>query len=238
MLTNQPRLRCAKCDKQLSSMMRRVFIPFRHLDKVQPYAEAARAAGLEPLTGSVSKPVSLQGSSGLLLMGGTDVNPSRYDAAPLRETDEPDDERDGIELALLDQAIQQDIPIFAICRGLQLLNVYCGGTLVQHLADSARHVARLENKGAPVHEVAVEPGSLLARMTGAARLQVNSRHHQAADRIGTGLRVTARDIEDGTVEALEYAGKRFVVAVQWHPEDQVGEFPEQLELFRKFADAL
>ena len=219
-------------------MSKRILIPFRHLSKVQAYAEAAHAGGMEPVTASVSEPINLQGLSGLLLMGGTDINPKRYNATPLPETEEPDDERDEVELDLIEQAMQMDMPIFAICRGLQLLNIYQGGTLIQHLSVSGKHVARIENKAAAVHEVSVEPGSLLNRITGTVKLAVNSRHHQAADRIGSGLRVVARDGEDGTVEAVERDDKRFVLAVQWHPEDQVGTFPQQLELFRKFAEAL
>src|ERR1700680_2159514 len=114
-------------------MAKRVLIPFRHAKKVIPYAEAARAGGAEPVTSSVENKLSLEGFDGLLLMGGTDVNPARFGAAPRAETDPPDDERDEAELALIHEAIQRDMPIFGICRGLQILNVYHGGTLVQHL---------------------------------------------------------------------------------------------------------
>ena len=111
----------------------RVLIPFRHEKKVLAYAEAAHAGGLEPVTVSVTNGPSLNDVDALLLMGGTDVNPHLYGEMPQRETDRPDDERDEVELHLISHALNRDIPTLAICRGLQLLNVACGGTLHQHL---------------------------------------------------------------------------------------------------------
>jgi putative glutamine amidotransferase len=219
-------------------MRKRVLIPYRHPKKLKAYEVAARAAGMEPDPVLTNGPISLDGFAGLLLMGGTDVNPRCYDEVPQPETDRPDDERDEIELQLIEDAIEKDLPILAICRGLQILNVYHGGTLIQHLSSVERHATRAEDAGAPVHAVRIEPGTLLADIEGANCCQVNSRHHQAAAGIGAGLRVSARDSEDGTVEALERPDKRFVVAVQWHPEDQILGNPEQLKLFRHFADAL
>jgi putative glutamine amidotransferase len=179
----------------------------------------------------------MDGYVGLLLTGGTDINPTRYGEEAQRDTEPPDDERDECEWALLDQAVEHDLPVLAICRGHQLLNVYHGGTLIQHVP-SGRHAQRPADKSTPAHEVTVEPGTLLAFLTGTDRLRVNSRHHQAVDRIGAGLRVSAKDPEDGMIEALERSDRRFVVAVQWHPEDQVAHYPEQLKLFRAFANAL
>ena len=219
-------------------MRKRVMIPYRHAKKVKAYEEAARAAGMEPEAVLTSGPLSLDGFAGLLLMGGTDVNPQRYGEAAQPETDQPDDERDEAELQLIDDAIEKDVPMLAICRGLQILNVYHGGTLIQHLSSAERHDTRGESPALPVHAVTIQPGSLLEEIAGGSCWQVNSRHHQAAAEIGAGLRVSARDSEDGTVEALERPDKRFVVAVQWHPEDQVFTDAEQLKLFRRFAGAL
>jgi putative glutamine amidotransferase len=219
-------------------MRKRVLIPYRHAKKLKAYEVAAREAGMEPEPVLTNGPVSLDGFAGLLLMGGTDVNPNRYNELAHPETDRPDDERDEIELQAIDDAIEKDLPIFAICRGLQILNVYHGGTLVQHLSSAERHANKGGNPASPVHEVTIEPGSLLADIAGASCWRVNSRHHQAAAEIGTGLRISAHDIDDGTVEALERPDKRFVLAVQWHPEDQVFMNPEQLKLFRRFAVAL
>lgn len=217
---------------------KRVLIPFRHARKVEPYAEAVRLGGMEPVAVSVSDSISLNRFHGLLLMGGTDVNPQRYDAAPHSETDKPDDERDDVELGLIGQALERDIPILAICRGLQILNVQHGGTLIQHLPATARHQPDSVDKSAPAHRVHLEPGTLLREVAGTAEWDVNSRHHQAADCIGIGLRVSARDGQDGVVEGLERPDRRFVLAVQWHPEDQVVADRSQLRLFERFADAL
>jgi putative glutamine amidotransferase len=216
----------------------RVLVPYRHQKKLKPYEDALRAGGMEPVAGFVGDSISLNGAAGLLLMGGTDVNPKRYGEERRPETDEPDDQRDETELRLIDEAIAKNLPILAICRGLQILNVYHGGTLIQHLSPAEPHDVETDDKAAPAHEVAIEPDSRLARIAGAARWQVNSRHHQVAAKIGEHLRVSARATEDGSVEGLERADKRFVVAVQWHPEDQVRTDAEQLKLFRAFADAL
>jgi putative glutamine amidotransferase len=219
-------------------MGKRVLIPFRHASKVEPYADAALAAGADPAPRTVTEPIALDGFDGLLLMGGTDVNPVRYGEQSQPETDEPDDVRDEAELELIRQAIQKDLPILAICRGLQILNVYHGGTLIQHLASSARHDIDAAHKGEAAHAVAIVSGSVLHRVAGAEEWPVNSRHHQAANRVGRGLLIAARDSDDGTVEALERPDRRFVLAVQWHTEDQVKSFPEQRRLFEQFVTAL
>lgn len=214
----------------------RVLIPFRDAQKVKPYEEALRAGGAQAITVLTEGSVTLEGFDGLLLTGGTDVNPTLYGEAAQAETQQPDEERDAVELALIDEAIRKDLPILAICRGMQVLNVQQGGTLIQHLASTERH-RKVQNKAEPVHEVTIEPDSLLARIAASERWRVNSRHHQAVGKVGAGLRVSARDSEDGTLEALERPDTRFVVAVQWHPEDQIGLCPEQLKLFRAFAVA-
>lgn len=217
---------------------KRVLIPFRHAKKVMPYEEAVRLGGMEPMAISVSDSISLGDVEGLVLMGGTDVNPKRYGATRQTETDEPDDERDEVELRLIDDALERDVPILAICRGLQILNVQHGGTLVQDLPAMPRHDPEPKDRAASVHRVRFEPGSLLRKVAADDEWDVNSRHHQAADVIGTGLRVSARSEQDGVVEGLERPDRRFVLAVQWHPEDQVMTYPVQLRLFERFADAL
>ncbi len=219
-------------------MAKRVLIPFRNEVKVKPYAEAARAGGAEPVTASVETPLSLNGFAGLLLMGGTDVNPKRFGGEPRAETDVPDDVRDEAELKLIGEAIERDLPIFGICRGLQILNVYHGGTLVQHLEAIARHDPEKDDHSGPAHEVAFVPDSKLAQIAGDATWQVNSRHHQAVLKLGENLKISARALEDGTVEGIERVDKRYVVAVQWHPEDQTRKYPAQLRLFESFTAAL
>ena len=216
--------------------MRRVLIPHRHPSKLKPYVEAVCASGVEAVPMLVSEAPKIDGFYGLLLMGGTDVNPKLYGETARPEVDQPDDERDAAEWQLIDEALQRDLPILAICRGMQLLNVYRGGTLIQHLG-LPKHDTEFEDKGTVAHEVILETQSQLTQITGAARLQVNSRHHQAVNLIGEGLRVSARDSEDGTIEALEASDRSFMIAVQWHPEDQALRQTEQMNLFKRFAQA-
>lgn len=216
---------------------RRVLVPYRHATKLQAYEDALRAGDMEPVRGFVGNSVTLDGVAGLLLMGGTDVNPKLYGEAPNPETDSPDDQRDEIELRLIEDAIAKDLPILAICRGLQMLNVYHGGSLIQHLSPTEPHDPDTGDKSAPVHEVMIERESRLAQIAEANRWRVNSRHHQAAGKVGAHLRVSARAPQDEVIEALERTDKRFVVAVQWHPEDQLRADREQLKLFLAFAEA-
>ena len=175
--------------------------------KREPYRAALRAAGLEP----VDCATSLDGLAGLCLAGGADVDPALYDQTPHPETEEPDRERDRIECALLREALERDLPVLAICRGLQLLNVAMGGSLRQHIEGHDRR------KIPVAHAVAIAPGSRVAEILGPGEYAVNSRHHQCAGRVADRLLVTAA-APDGVIEALEMPGKGFVLAVQWHPE--------------------
>jgi gamma-glutamyl-gamma-aminobutyrate hydrolase PuuD len=204
----------------------------------QPYEEALRAAGLDPLLispGSESPPHL----SGLVLMGGSDVNPARYNATPHPETQPPDDARDALECLLIADALRRDVPVLAICRGIQILNVQHGGTLVQHLDATPRHRQRPPDRALPAHKIAIAPGTQLARIAHPCLIwDVNSRHHQAIDRLGDNLRIAARDPEDGTIEAVERPDKRFVVGVQWHPENQSPADARQARLFHAFAAAI
>lgn len=208
----------------------RVAVPYRRSDKLGPYVDAARAVGLQPVPIHVEEPAPANGYRGLLLTGGTDVDPARYGAVADARTQEPDAARDARELALLERALEAGIPVFGICRGMQLMNVALGGTLVQHI-DEHEH-AELD-----AHPVTIEPGSRLAGILGAGAVTVNSRHHQAIERVAGGLTVTAR-ARDGIIEAVELPGEPFVVAVQWHPEDRVGYSDADKALFRAFAEAV
>ncbi len=134
-----------------------------------------------------------------------------------------------------------DLPVFAICRGLQMFNVVAGGTLVQHLASTNVHRQKPKNaepgKHPAAHRVWVAPETRLARIIGAGGHDVNSRHHQAVESMGTGLVVTAIS-EDGVIEALEKPDASFAVAVQWHPEDRIFVSAADRKLFGAFAAAL
>jgi len=154
----------------------------------------------------------------LVLSGGNDVDPARYGAPAHPSTDAPREARDGAELSLLAAALERDMPVLAICRGSQVLNVARGGDLVQHLPDALGHDAHRHTPGAFAdHEVAIEPGSRLGRILG-HRAPVKSHHHQGFGRVGAGLREVAW-ADDGTLEALEDPDRRFLLGVLWHPEE-------------------
>jgi putative glutamine amidotransferase len=200
-------------------------------NKVAPYASAVREAGLEPVLVSPRGSIGLASFDGLLLTGGTDIDPEKYGQARDRAAQAPDGDRDDLELRLARWALYSDVPVLAICRGLQLINVACGGTLIQHVDGHRRQ--REYN----AHPVDVAAGTVLAGIVGAGAYWVNSRHHQAVDRVGEGLVVSARS-EDGLVEGLEFPGRRFAVAVQWHPEDRTGAGSNDGKLFQALADAV
>jgi putative glutamine amidotransferase len=185
----------------------------------------------------VGEDAKLGGLDGLVLSGGIDLNPKLYGQARHAAADEPNDARDELELGLLKLALAEDLPVLAICRGMQLFNVAAGGTLDQHIEERSVHQRYDLAKPRPVHTVEVEPGSRLAEITGPGLVAVNSRHHQAVAQVGDGLTVSAR-AEDGVIEGIEMPGKRFAVAVQWHPEDQAATDPVQAKLFTAFAKAL
>jgi putative glutamine amidotransferase len=158
---------------------------------------------------------------GLILAGGRDVDPATYGAEPDPETDEPRTERDVFEIALARRALERDLPLLGICRGMQVMNVARGGTLVQHLPhhlgheDHRRSVGTFEGND---HPVRLEEGSLAARAAGEVHHGTLSHHHQGVERLGKGLEVTGWAEEDRLIEALEDPRLRFALGVQWHPE--------------------
>ena len=150
---------------------------------------------------------------GICLSGGPDLDPAAYGATDRHDQLGPTEPSlDAFELSLSREALTRNIPILAICRGSQALNVACGGTLHQHVEGHRQTAAATE----PTHEVEVEAGSRLHRITRSRRLAVNSFHHQAVDKLGEGLKVVAR-ADDGTVEGIEGPGS-FTIGVQWHAE--------------------
>jgi putative glutamine amidotransferase len=155
---------------------------------------------------------------GLLLPGGSDIDPAVYGAEPHPETNGYRAERDRFEIALAREAIERGIPVLGVCRGMELLNVALGGTLDQNIVNLDLH---RHTKGAfGDHDVVLEPGSLAARAAGAERLEVKSHHHQGVGELGEGLVVTGRAPEDDLIEAVELPGDNFVLAVLWHPEEE------------------
>ncbi|HEX9122085.1 MAG TPA: gamma-glutamyl-gamma-aminobutyrate hydrolase family protein [Actinomycetota bacterium] len=203
------------------------------------YVDAVRRAGGRPtlvLPGDQTPPTELlDGYGGLLLVGGGDVEPSRYGAEPDREVYGLEPDRDAMEIELLREAARRRLPTLAICRGMQVLNVAFGGTLIQHLPD---HEGYLEH-GTPGgedqrrHEVKIAAGSRLAEASGTEVLSCSTHHHQGVDGVGDGLIPTGWS-EDGLVEAVEHEDG-WMLGVQWHPEDTAAADPTQQALFDAFA---
>jgi putative glutamine amidotransferase len=189
------------------------------------YSEAVQAAGgiavlLPPDDSLVDAPGDLLDSlDGLLLAGGRDLDPLTYGASPDPALGETSPERDRFELALVSAALERDMPVLGVCRGMEMLNVACGGTLVQHLSGELLERHRHTPGKFSDHEVALSPGSLAARAAGVQELAVRSHHHQALAELGEGLVVSGRCPSDDLVEAVELPDKRFALGVLWHPEE-------------------
>ncbi len=188
-------------------------IPMMYVESVQH--AGGRALVVPPSTEAVEE--TLDALDGLLLSGGIDADPAAYGADPHSATDEPQALRDAGELALLSRALERDMPVLAICRGFQLLNVLRGGDLVQHLPEALGHERHKETPGVfSEHPVEIADGSRLAHVIGPLH-DVKSHHHQGVGRVGQGLVETAW-AEDGTLEGIEDPSKRFALGVLWHPE--------------------
>jgi putative glutamine amidotransferase len=188
--------------------------------KIEDYKQSILHVGGEVRLVDTSMRVedALADVEGLLLTGGDDVAPSRYGESPHPAVVEAESGRDEFEIDLIAGARKRSLPIFAICRGIQVLNVARGGTLIQHLADHIdQRPHREDDSTYGVHDVVIVPGSPLGAIVG-ERATVHSHHHQGIDRIGEGLVATAHADPDGIVEGLEDPSRRFCVGVLWHPD--------------------
>jgi putative glutamine amidotransferase len=192
---------------------------FLHSGYIESVTRAGGIAVLlppQPVSPEVADRV-LGGVDGLVFAGGRDVNPDLYGQTSGEHTDQPDIRRDAWEFALLNSALEREIPTLFICRGAQVLNVHFGGTLIQHLPDVVGSTEyQRGNAEFTTMEMSVDAGSRLSTIVGTT-VSGNVYHHQAIDRVGDGLSVSARSA-DGIVEAVEIDGHPFGVAVQWHPE--------------------
>ena len=197
------------------------------------YVRAVEHAGGRPLVVPPAEDgvdETLDALHGVIFSGGGDLDPELYDADPHPETDRPRAERDRAELQMLQGALDRDMPVLAICRGSQLLNVARGGDLVQHLPEVVGHERHRHEPGAySDHSVQVDGASRLGGLLG-DHAPVKSHHHQGMGRIGDGLREVAW-AEDGVVEGLEDPHKRFALGVLWHPEEG-----EDFALFKGLVD--
>ena len=189
------------------------------------YSRAVQGAGavallLPPDDDAAQQPDELLDMvDGLMLAGGCDVDPASYGARPHAETSGTWPERDRFELALTHRAIERELPVLGICRGMQLLNVATGGTLLQHVPEQLGHEEHRHSPGQfSDHEVRLEEGSVAARAVGADTTAVKSHHHQGVDQLGEGLVATGWSTRDGIVEAIELEGRPYALGVLWHPE--------------------
>lgn len=239
---------------ELKTAAPRIAIPVPHSgdrdyakSALPQYEQAVLEAGGEPVRIELDQtPVQVmqqvERCDAVLLPGSrADVDPQKYAAKRHEKTAPPDAKRDSVDALLLQDAYSKGKPVLGICYGLQSLNVYRSGSLLQHIESAINHAPG--RTVANAHTVKIEPESKLARIVGASqRLAVNSSHHQSADAVGDGLRVVAHSPEDGIIEALEgTAPEHFVLAVQWHPERSVNDGPEVAEsahaIFRAFIEA-
>lgn len=205
-------------------------IPWNYVNKLQ--AAGATVVILPP---DADNHDAISRLDGLVMAGGADIEPARYGAAHQEGTDKPRVERDASELGLYRAAREAKLPVFGICRGLQIMAIAHGGSLHQHLPDVVGNTLHRDAPGTfNNHGATFTPGSLIAELVGATEVTVNSSHHQAVDSPGD-LTVTGY-AEDGTIEVCEDPSAEFVLGVQWHPEfsndEQVSE-----NLFRAFVKA-
>ena len=212
------------------------------LSETNDYLRALTAAGV-PLS-AIDVVTPLAPASGpfdaLVLGGGIDVDPARYGRETLADGKvEVDGDRDAIDFALLDEARRTGAPVLGICRGMQVVNVALGGTLVQDIPSERPsevvHQRSRDEKTRRDHEVAIAPGTRLARIARASRIAVNSRHHQAIEELAPGLAVSGT-APDGVPEAVESAAGPWLLAVQWHPENLAGD-PISERIFGDFVQA-
>jgi putative glutamine amidotransferase len=239
---------------QYNGFMRpRIAIPVPHsgdaayAERALPqYEEAVEMAGGEPVRIPLDqKPAEvmklIERCDAVLLPGSkADVDPAKYDAPKDPETAPADTKRDTVDELLLQDAYNMRKPVLGICYGMQILNVYRSGTLLQHIQSPVNHAAG--RKVPLAHKVDVDPSSVLGEIvadaSGKLEIPVNSSHHQSAEVIGDGLRVVARSPQDGIVEAIEGTSPdHFVLAVQWHPERSVKDDEPSRAIFRALVQA-
>ena len=208
------------------------------------YVTALERAGLiplivPPLSNAEAAASVLDSVAGLVLTGGEDVDPARYGEKRHEKVRSVNPARDATEAALIEEARARGTPVLAICRGIQILNVALGGTLVQDIPSQCETTIDHDDEGARnsrTHEVEIEPDSLIAKAVGAEHVTVNSFHHQSVKRVADGMRVTARS-PDGVIEGIESTDEDWwVMGVQWHPEEMTESAePWDRGLFKAFA---
>jgi putative glutamine amidotransferase len=220
--------------------------------QLKNYVEAVEAAGGEALAltgGEQSPDTILDQLEGLVLTGGKDIDPETYGQTTHADLGvDVDSARDALELPLTRRALDRDLPVLGICRGIQVMNVAAGGTLHQDIvlaghaqgSHNQREASPRPPDDAGVHEVAITPGSRLAGIVGAVQIGVNTFHHQVIDRLAPQFTVVARSVEPegaGVIEAVEVRGRAFALGVQWHPERMWKAAPACARLFQALVEA-
>lgn len=208
---------------------------------ISKYIASLRHAGAKvvriPLRDLENRKEQLLACDGLLLPGGADIQPHRYGQTPTEKCGKVEPPRDSGEWAMLDAFVSTGKPVLCICRGVQLMNVYFGGTLHQDIVDISRcRHSDFRHRAGSTHNVMVTPGTKLREILDTDNCSVNSIHHQAAADIAPGLTVSAVS-EDGIIEGLEMQEHPFFVGVQWHPEHMYAKDQRQRKIFAAFVDA-
>ncbi len=244
-MTRRPLVAVTACVKSINNA------PFHSVEDKYLHAVALGADATPivlPALGEAIDPGELlERFDGFVFTGSlSNVEPAHYAGTPSREGTAHDPQRDATTLPLLRRLIEADAPVLALCRGMQELNVACGGTLHQHVHELP---SKLDHRAPPAslpravryapehHRVRLQPGGLLARLAGTEEVMVNSLHEQAIDRLGPGLEVEAT-APDGLIEAVRFAGRRFVLGVQWHPEACVEADAFSRAIFNEFGRQL
>lgn len=216
--------------------VRRLALPQDYVDCV------VRAGGLPLVLPNLSAEIAaeyVEVVDGLLLSGGGDVDPCFFGEEPRPGLGRTDAARDGFEIELTRAACTADLPILAVCRGIQVLNVAFGGTLIQHVPaqveDAVKHAQETVRLNALAHSVTLEAGTMLQGIVGAEEVRVNSFHHQALADVAEGFVVSARAV-DGVIEGIEDPARAFCLGVQWHPERRSDD-PLTLRLFGGLVEA-
>lgn len=218
---------------QMGNDLFRKYMKSKYTKSLERAGAKVRWIELDDLHAAVQDALSCDG---LLLPGGADISPTMYGQTPIPQCGKPNVLRDKVEPAILNAFLETGKPIFAICRGTQLLNVVRGGTLTQDIKDTQtyKHMDFF-SRARSIHPVEITKDSLLFDIVKSENIDVNSMHHQVIDQVGNGFRVTAKSA-DGYIEAIELEGNPFCMGVQWHPEHMSQKSEMQRKLFNAFVE--
>lgn len=219
---------------QMGNDLFRKYMKSRYVKSLERAGAEVKWIELDDMQKAITETLSCDG---LLLPGGADINPQMYNEQPTEKCGKPNEIRDAAEPVILREFLKTNKPIFAICRGIQLLNVYKGGTLLQNIKDKQqyKHMDFLSRAGS-IHPVSIDKSSLLYKILKNENINVNSMHHQAINRVGKDFIVAAKSA-DGYIEAIELLNHPFCVGVQWHPEHMSKKSAEQRKIFTAFVSA-